>query len=66
MKILTLGETATKLRLSRPTTVKLLRNGLIYGVRCRHQWRIAESAIESFLRGGGGGTTSGPEEQKAA
>jgi excisionase family DNA binding protein len=66
MKILTLGETASKLRLSRPTTVKLLRDGTIPGVRCGHQWRVAESAIERFVGGGGGGQSRSDEMPKAA
>jgi excisionase family DNA binding protein len=65
MKILTLGETARKLRLSRPTTSKLLRQGQIPGVRVGHQWRVNAAAIELMVGGGGGGAESGAE-QKAA
>jgi excisionase family DNA binding protein len=56
-KVLTIGETSKILRISRPTTLELLRSGKLHGVSvgARGQWRLTEQGISEFLRGGGKG-----------
>jgi excisionase family DNA binding protein len=61
-KVLTICETSKILRISRPTTLQLLQSGKLRGVSIgsRGQWRVTDSSISAFLKGGSGG-----EEEKA-
>jgi len=52
--VLTLGEFAEILRLSRETVVNLIKAGRIRAVRTgvsSGRWRISQSAVDDFLRG---------------
>ena len=65
-KIFTLPEFAATLRISEPTALKMLHMGVIKAGRAGHRWRIAESAITEFLRGGSGSGTDRAKESRPA
>ena len=66
--ILTVSETCTWLGLSKPTTLKLLKEGTLPGARFGKSWRISQQAVESLLSGekSGGKRSSEPDLPKAA
>jgi excisionase family DNA binding protein len=55
-KVHTIGEISKMLRISRPTTLALLRDGKLHGVAVgsRGQWRVTDSALSAFLWRGTG------------
>jgi excisionase family DNA binding protein len=55
MAMLTAWETGQRLRLSKPTIIKLLNNGIIPGFKVGHVWRIPEAKLDALMRGGGDG-----------
>jgi excisionase family DNA binding protein len=58
---------AKRLQCSCATAYKLVRTNKIRGARVGSRYRITESVVDEFLRGGGnGGTEKKTEERKAA
>ncbi len=58
-KVMNIGELAEVLRVSRPVVYEAVRSGKLPAARIGRQWRITESALNKFLRGGGGGQEDG-------
>jgi excisionase family DNA binding protein len=51
-ELLTPEEAAARLKISRLTLGDWLRSGKIKGLKVGRLWRIRESELESFLKGG--------------
>jgi len=49
--LLTTDEAIDYLRISKPTILKLIRNGTIKAIRAGKGWRILESELYRFLKG---------------
>ena len=66
-KVFNIVEVAAALRVSTPTARKLIRAGTIRMVQVGRAWRITESAMSDFLRGGdSGGMGKAEMPQQAA
>ena len=63
-RLLTPAEIVTRLNVSLVTVGRWLREGKLQGVRAGRQWRVRESALESFLKGGAGVSNPLPIEEE--
>lgn len=50
--VLTTNEVIEYLKISKPTFLKYIRNGRIKAIKAGSGWRILESELFRFLRGG--------------
>lgn len=50
-EMLTPAEVAKKLRLSEPTVLRLLRQGVIPGIKIAGSWRIDSQEFQDYLNG---------------
>lgn len=48
-QLLALSEVAERLGMCRETVARLVRSGDLRASRIRHQWRVSESDLQSFL-----------------
>ena len=51
-RLLTPAEIVTRLSVSLVTVGRWLREGKLKGVKAGRQWRVRESELEAFLKGG--------------
>jgi excisionase family DNA binding protein len=67
-RALTVSEICAWLGLSKPTALKLLKNGEIPAAKLGKSWRISQQVIESLLCGGKSGEkrSSEPDLPRAA
>jgi excisionase family DNA binding protein len=66
-KALTVSETCAWLGLSKPTALKLLKDGTLPGARFGKSWRVSQQVVENLLCGGGSGEEQNkPDVPKAA
>jgi excisionase family DNA binding protein len=49
-ELLTIAEVAIYLKLSRRTAWRWCKNGQLPAVKVGHQWRVARSDLENFVR----------------
>jgi excisionase family DNA binding protein len=49
-ELLTIAEVAVYLKLSRRTTWRWCKSGQLPAVKVGHQWRVARSDLENFIR----------------
>lgn len=49
-ELLTIAEVATYLKLSRRTAWRWCKSGHLPAIKVGHQWRIAKSDLENFIR----------------
>jgi excisionase family DNA binding protein len=59
ISVLSVDDLSRDLKIHRETVLNLLERGVLPGVRVGRQWRILESELVSFLRGGGKGLGNG-------
>ena len=64
-KILNFADLLQVLDTSHPTARRLIRTGQIRAVRVGREYRILESAVSDFLRGGGGGSGTSENKEQA-
>ena len=50
--VLTTGEAIGYLKISKPTFLKYIRSGRIKAIKAGKGWRILQSELDRFLRGG--------------
>ena len=53
ISVLSVDDLSRDLKIHRETVLNLLERGVLPGVRVGRQWRILESELVRFLRGGG-------------
>lgn len=52
-ELLTIEETADKLRVNMDTVRRLLRQKKLPGVKIGAQWRVSSAALKAYIEGGG-------------
>lgn len=65
-ELLTIEETAAKLRVNLDTVRRLLRQKKLPGVKIGAQWRVSASALQAYIEGGQASAAVGSKVAKTA